>query len=186
MVGLLHKRDRRSRGATFGAPWGRVVKLATGATVLIIVTAIVVPQLALASRPAPLWVRILVPGLLVSIFGVAALFSVRGFTVKGRELWVQRTFWQTRLSLENLKSAHVDSKAMEGSFRMAGNGGFLAITGWFRSRKLKNYRAFVTDPGRAVVLEFRDRRIVVSPDDPSGFVRALGFEPGTDTTRKPR
>lgn len=171
------KRRRSGRSAQFGAPLGRAVKLVTASSLLIIVTVIVVPQLAMSGKPAPVWVRLLAPACVVAIFGIIALFSVQGFTVKGRELWVQRPLWQTRLPLGDLQQAHVDPTAMKGAWRSAGNGGLLVFCGWFRSRKLGKFRAFVTDQSRCVVMEFKDRKLVVSPDDPAGFVKALELSP---------
>jgi len=184
MSPLLTKRRRSGRSAQFGAPMGRAVKLITGSSLLLLVTLIVVPQLAMSGKPAPWWARLLAPAIVVIAFGVISLFSVRGFTVRGRELWVQRPMWQTRLPLHDLKAAQVDPAAMKGSWRSAGNGGLLAFTGWFRSKKLGKYRAFVTDQDRCVVMEFKDRKLVVSPDDPEGFVEALGL--GSNSPRSQR
>ena len=56
------------------------------------------------------------------------------------------------------------------------------MTGCFWNRKLGRYRAYVTDPKRAVVLRFDDRVVVVSPDCPAEFVAAVsktrGLHPG--------
>ena len=183
MTGPSGKRRSARRPNQFGAPWGRAVKLATGAGCLVMVVVAILPQLIPFEKPGAGWVRVLLPGVVVAVFGITALFCVRGFTLKGRELLIQRSLWETRLTLDSLKEAHADPGAMEGSLRIAGNGGFLAFTGWFRSRNLGSYRAFVTDPARSVVLTFRDRKIVVSPDDPDGFVKALGFKPEPETSR---
>ncbi len=72
--------------------------------------------------------------------------------------------------------------AMAGSLRIAGNGGLFSFTGWFWSRRLGRYRAFVTDPARSVVLKFSDRTVVVSPDVPEEFVAAL--RAGSGRTRR--
>jgi len=59
---------------------------------------------------------------------------------------------------------------MRGSLRLFGNGGLFAITGWFWNRKLGRYRAFATDPARAVVLRYATRRILLTPDDVQKFI----------------
>jgi hypothetical protein len=117
------------------------------------------------------------PGIGLLVLGITALFCVRGYAIRHRELWIERSFWRTRLPLRDLQRAYADAEAMKGTTRSAGNGGFMAYTGWFRNKKLGSYRAFVTDPARCVVLEFAKRKVVVSPNDPVAFVRALGFEP---------
>lgn len=168
----------------FGAPLGRAVKLTTSVSLLALVAVIVIPQLDQSKDPAPLWVRIAIPTLVVAIFIVIALFSVQGFELNGRELCVQRPLWETRLSLDDLETAHVDSSAMKGAWRMGGNGGLLVFCGWFRSKQLGKFRAFVTDRTRCVVMEFKGRNLVVSPDDPHRFVEALGFTEGSNKNRR--
>jgi hypothetical protein len=61
---------------------------------------------------------------------------------------------------------------MTGAIRTCGNGGLFSFTGWYWSRELRGHRAFVTDFNRTVVLRFKSRTIVVSPDDPEAFVKA--------------
>lgn len=123
------------------------------------------------------WIGLLASGVMPVIFGITALFCVRRFTVTQRELLIQRAFWQTRISLAGLRSAHADSKAIKRARRRAGNGGYFAYTGWFWSRRLGKFRAFVTDPVRSVVMEFDNHKLVVSPDKPDRFISALGFDP---------
>lgn len=180
----MRRRLRPGRDVEFAAPWGRGVKLVTVLSVLVIIAAGVLPLLMVPSKAGPVWLRWLTLAAVLAVFGVTSLFCVRGFTVKGGELLIQRLFWATRFPLDELKGAHADPAAMKGAFRSAGNGGFLAFTGWFRSRKLGSYRAFVTDPARCVVVEFENRKIVVSPDDPERFVQALGFQPGDERNKR--
>ncbi|MGD9599211.1 MAG: PH domain-containing protein [Steroidobacteraceae bacterium] len=59
---------------------------------------------------------------------------------------------------------------MRGSVRLFGNGGLFAITGWFWNRRLGRYRAFATDPDRAVLLEFARGKVLVTPHDPQAFI----------------
>ncbi|HXZ86218.1 MAG TPA: PH domain-containing protein, partial [Myxococcota bacterium] len=65
-----------------------------------------------------------------------------------------------------------DAQAMTGSMRLFGNGGLFSFTGLFQSRTLGRYRAFVTDPARAVVLRTARRVVIVSPAEPQAFVEA--------------
>lgn len=101
---------------------------------------------------------------------LALLFVVRGYELAPGELRVQRLLWSTRVALAGLKEVRADPEAMTGSLRLFGNGGLFSFTGLFRSRTLGRYRAFVTDPKRAVVLTLARRVVVISPEDPEGFV----------------
>ena len=62
---------------------------------------------------------------------------------------------------------------MMGSIRLFGNGGVFCFIGYYRNAILGNYRAYVTDYAKSVILEFGGRKILVSPDDPEAFVEAL-------------
>ena len=50
--------------------------------------------------------------------------------------------------------------------RLCGIGGLFVFCGLFWSRKLGRYRAYITDPRRAVVLRFGNKVVVVTPDEP--------------------
>jgi hypothetical protein len=103
---------------------------------------------------------------------VALLFLVRGYQLDTTGLYVERLLWRTSVGLGGLSRAWHDPSAMRRSLRLFGNGGLFSITGIFRNGTLGRYRAFVTDPKRAVVLRYESRVVVVSPADPDGL---LGF-----------
>ena len=62
---------------------------------------------------------------------------------------------------------------MKGSLRLFGNGGIFGFYGWFWSKSLGRFSAFVTDNARSVVIRLPARTIVVSPDQPEEFARLL-------------
>jgi hypothetical protein len=104
---------------------------------------------------------------------ICALLGVRGYVVTPDEIQIRRPLWSTNLPRAGLQSATVDHDALRGSIRLFGIGGLFSFTGLFRSPRLGRYRAFVTDPGRTVILRFADRVVVVSPADPQAFIRDL-------------
>lgn len=114
--------------------------------------------------------------LIWTILGSVALFSVRGYALRQGELWIRRSFWWTRVSLAGLRAARPDPLAFRGAIRLWGAAGFMAYLGWYYSKRLGRFRAWVTDPARSVVMEFAGRTLVVSPDEPVRFVEALGFK----------
>lgn len=122
---------------------------------------------------APESIRFWLARLPLAIILLCALFVVRGYSIANDALLIHRLFWKTRVSLSGLQSVKFDSDATRRSIRTLGNGGFFAFTGYFRNVELGTYRAFMTDRRRAVVLRFPDRVIVVSPDRPEEFVRAI-------------
>jgi Bacterial PH domain len=156
----------------FKAPWG---------TSLIVVSALVTVfclGITVFRWQAPavwrlgqfsFWLRLIPVALVMG----CALFCIRGYTLTPDMLIIQRLFWQTRIPLAGLQSAEFQPQAMRGSIRTFGNGGFYSLTGYYWSRGLGSYRAFVTDTHRTVILRFAARTIVVSPGCPENFVREL-------------
>ena len=110
---------------------------------------------------------------LVLVVG-SALFTVRGYTITPDAILVHRLFWATRLPRAGLQSAEFVPNAMRWSIRTCGNSGFFSFTGFYWSKTLRSYRAYVTDLRRTVVLRYERRTIVVSPESPEDFVREVG------------
>jgi len=148
----------------YTAPWSSsLICISTFATLVCVAAAIYV---ALRGN---LWMALLP---LAIVFG-GLLFTVRGYTVSSDMLLIHRLWWSTRLPLGDLHSAQVEPRAMRWSLRTFGNGGLFSFSGWYYNTILGAYRAFVTDPNRAVVLELGQRSVVVSPSVPEDFVRDL-------------
>lgn len=104
---------------------------------------------------------------------LVGLFTIRGYSLTPHNIVIHRLLWRTTLSLAGLESIKADPNAMKGSIRLFGNGGALSFTGLYLNRRLGRYRAFATDPARAVVLEFPSRKVVMTPEDPSLFISSL-------------
>jgi len=147
---------------TYKAPWGKTLRWMSAFTAVII-TAVAVLTL-FKTKPEP------VGWLVALILPAAALFIVRSYAIEPNVLAIRRLLWTTRLPLAGLQSAEVSPNVMRGSLRLFGNGGMFSITGLFRNRALGNYRAFVTDLTKTVVLRFPKRTVVVSPENPERFV----------------
>ena len=148
----------------FGAPWGKMLTIMSAGVVLLFL----VITGAAYREDGEVW-ALLFPLLLL----LAVPFIVRGYVVENGSLVIRRMGWSTRFPLDDLESVEIDPHAMRGSIRVFGNGGLFSFTGLYRNRKLGNYRAFVNDLNRMVVLRFAKRTIVVSPNDPDGFAEAI-------------
>lgn len=61
--------------------------------------------------------------------------------------------------------------------RLASNGLLLAGTGGFDSHLLGEFNLHATDLANAVLVDTGDSRVVVTPDDPAAFLRALRGNP---------
>lgn len=108
-------------------------------------------------------------------------FGPNGYSFESHDLVVHRRAWSSeRVPLRGLTGLRVGPNLMRRSIRTFGNGGVFGYTGWFRNSTLGRYRAWVTDPNRAVVLEFGERRIAVSPGRPNLFVDEVRERTGVE------
>lgn len=104
---------------------------------------------------------------------VAFAFSIRRYELDGDVLRIVRPGWATVIRLPEVDTVEFTPQAFRWAWRVWGNGGFFSISGWFYQRPRGLFRAWVTDPGRAVTLRLGRRRIVVSPEPPLEFVDAI-------------
>ncbi len=155
----------------FNAPWGKSLKVMTGLSATILVG---IPVIGIFTGPhgSLLWIlaMIVIP---LSMLFIASLFSIRGYMLTTDTLLIRRLFWNSGVALSGLQSVEVDADAMSNSIRTFGNGGMFCFAGAFNNTKLGSYRAFATDPKRAVVLRFSDSTVVVTPDRPGDFVTSI-------------
>ena len=157
---------------TYKARWSTcLVVMSVLATLLCLGITFGVPFL-----PAPkhhgevgMWLR----WLPLALVFACALFTVRGYTITPDAILVHRLLWATRLPRAGLQSAEFVPNVMNKSLRTCGNGGFFSFTGFYWSKSLRSYRAYVTDLRRTVLLRYERRTVVVSPDSPEDFVREL-------------
>lgn len=159
----------------FAAPWSTALGVVT-VTVTVLFAGVAVAAIVLPIQEQ--WLRwtmlILPPGLLV----LCALGAVRGYTLETGALSIRRLVGVTRLPLAGLLACTWDPEATRNSLRLFGNGGVFAFTGLFWNRRLGRYRMYATDLRRTVVLRFADRTVVISPDRPEEFVRAVQASTG--------
>ena len=148
----------------FKAPGGRLLK-GVSFGIIALITAVSI----WSATEEQAWWPLLLPATLLA----ALPFMVRGYAVADRQLVIKRPGWKTVFPLEHLQSVEAVPNAMKGSIRLFGNGGLFSFTGLYRNKKLGSIRAFVNDLNRTVVLRFPERTIVVSPDDPDGFVEEV-------------
>jgi hypothetical protein len=157
--------------SNFNAPWGRSLKVMTGLSTFILVGIPVIGTFT-GSHGSILWIlgMIVMP---LSMLFIASLFSIQGYVLTSDALLIRRLVWNSRIELNGLLSAEVDADAMSKSIRTFGNGGLFCFAGAFNNNRIGSYRAFATDPKRAVVLRFSDRTVVVTPDQPGDFAMRI-------------
>jgi hypothetical protein len=156
---------------TYQAPWGGALVVISSLLVVFAIASVALWPLIPGYGARGL--MLLAQWALPSVVLCCLPFMIRSYAITEDAILIQRLFWTTRLDRDGLKSAEVLPKAMNKSLRTCGNGGAFSFTGWYWSKSLGFYRAFVTDLNRTVVLRFRLRTVVVSPGDPEEFVAEL-------------
>ncbi len=152
---------------TYAAPWG---KLLWGVTLVASVVMLAVPFF-LHRAQAPRSVVLLLGGGMVLTWAICALFAVRGYRLEAGDLVIERPLWDTRVPLAGLRLVRHDKKLMHGAIRV-GNGGLFVFAGWFWSKQHGWFHLAGNDIlGRAVLLEWRDKKWIITPENPAAFVR---------------
>ena len=161
--------------AEFSAPWSRALRVTTAASVAVLLT-VMLAGLLTGPRQLRVW-QIAMVGVPLVLLLSALPFMVRGYVLTETHIEVRRLGWSTLLPLTGLVAVTGEPEGLRGSLRLFGNGGLFGISGWFWNRRLGRFRAYATDPGRVVLLRYRDgKKVVVTPHDVQHFivrVRAL-------------
>ena len=155
--------------ARFSAPWSRSLRVLTTAAVALLLALVLIGVLV---GPRQSWVwRMAMVGLPLVILVGSLLFMVRGYVLTESQIEVQRLGWSTVLPFAGLAAVSGEPQGLRGSLRLFGNGGLFGISGWFWNRRIGRFRAYATDPERAVLLRYRDgRKVLVTPHDVQHFI----------------
>lgn len=156
----------------FTAPWCLAVKIITGLT-LALLTGMSLSGALFMPDSAPLPARLLVTWIPLAILLGTLPFLIRGYSLTPNALLIERLGWQNRFALADVTSAAINPEALRGSLRLFGSGGLFGFFGWFCNKRIGVYRAYGTDPKRAVIIKLKHRTIVVTPDNPQRFVEEL-------------
>lgn len=111
-------------------------------------------------------------GFPVLVVVVAYGLSPRGYRVSpdGRLQVVRRWFGSKSFRVNSVEATPMLFGL--GGIRLAGSGGAFGWYGWFWRKGTGRYRAYVTDRAQLVLCNGPDGLVVISPDDPAGFVSA--------------
>ena len=155
--------------AEFSAPWSRTLRRLTTFSVALLLT-LALAGVLLGPRQSLVWRMAMVGApLVVLLFALA--FMVRGYVLTESRIEVRRLGWSTVLPFAGLAAVTGEPQGLRGSLRLFGNGGLFAISGWFWNRRIGRFRAYATDPERAVLLRYRDgKQVVVTPHDVQHFI----------------
>jgi Bacterial PH domain len=157
----------------FAAPWGRLLKGVSICVVLLFAAIIITDFFIFRSVKVPLWVFPTTVGIMIAIPLGGLPFVIRGYIVTAEGILIRRLWWNTVLPTADIISVEVVPKAMSKSLRTCGNGGLFSFTGFYWSKQLGHYKAYVNDLNRTVVVRMKKRPAILSPDDPEAFAQAV-------------
>ena len=155
--------------AEFAAPWSRAVRLTSVASCALLGSLLLL-GVWLGPQRHLVW-RLAMIGVPLAVLLGSLPFMVRGYALTESHLRVRRLGWCTVLPLAGLAAVTGEPQGLRGSLRLFGNGGLFGISGWYWSRRFGRFRAYATDPGRVVLLRYRNGgSVVVTPHDVQQFI----------------
>lgn len=120
---------------------------------------------------APSYIPKLITALCLGTWFLCILSIVKGFDIENGEVVVHRPLWKNRIPFSS--GAKAFPKKMPGAIRLLGNGGLFSGSGWFWNKEIGVFHVFITDPNKCVWVQTPQKTIIISPEDPEGFVKAF-------------
>lgn len=147
----------------------------TGIVVMVFVVIVAIQAAVMPRRSmTDYWISVAAPLVGVPIVCAVWWFArIRELRLEGDELVIVGPGFPVRFSLAELESIEPDRDPMAGARKRRGNDGLGAVSGLFRSKKLGDFRAHLTDRERGVVLRAAAGTLVVSPAQPVIFIDAV-------------
>ncbi len=96
-----------------------------------------------------------------------------GLDVENGRLTIRMRRQQESFDLAGAAARRLAPEEIEHLERLATNGGVTAGTGGFESHRLGEFDLYATDLANAVLVDLGETRLIVTPDDPEGFLQAL-------------
>jgi hypothetical protein len=112
----------------------------------------------------------------LSIFVIILCFaySPRGYSLAGRSILVQRLAGPARIDLSDVREARkATPDDFRGCMRLGGSGGLFGYYGLFSTAKLGRCTWYVTDRSNCIVVITSAKTVLVSPDNPEGFLDTI-------------
>ena len=101
-------------------------------------------------------------------------YSPRGYELAGRSILVKRLAGAARVPLSDVREARrATPDDFRGCIRLGGSGGLFGYYGLFSTAKLGKSTWYVTNRSNSVVLIAGAKTVLLSPDDPNGFLDTI-------------
>lgn len=112
--------------------------------------------------------------LIVAVMLFTALFMPRSFTINPSVLKITQVGFSRTVPIANIEGIEpVTRQDLGFGLRTFGSGGFLGYLGKFWYKKLGHVTLYVTDTSKMLLVRLSNgRKIIISPDDREGFLKA--------------
>ncbi len=112
-----------------------------------------------------------------SIFAIGAIIWLYGkkpvaYTIDTNTLQIKTKFFKYNFPVDGNVRIDVKPTLLQASSRRNGVGGVFSFSGIFYAKDVGAYTAFVSDPNKTVLIEFSDKKIAISPQEPKAFIDA--------------
>lgn len=149
----------------------RLRLLLLGLTVLMVATGAVALRLGRTGPAIWAWLVAIGPWL---AWRMSSDVDLLWLEVRGGVLTIRMRWRRERLALAGATARRLTPEETAHLARLASTGGVVAGTGGYESHLLGELDLYASDFAHAVLLEAGERRMVVTPDDPEGFIAAAG------------
>jgi hypothetical protein len=157
---------------TFRASYGISAKVTT--TLIIALFVALALTEFLDDEAAPSNFILIMPFVLLLVVGISYLSSVKHYEVTDSELIIHKPLGKTIFKKSDITSAAlIDRKMLRFALRTFGIGGVFGHYGEFYTGKLGSMTWYRTRLDNPVMIHTKNKKIVLSPDEPQKFIAAL-------------
>ncbi len=105
-------------------------------------------------------------------------YSPRAYEIGGNNIIIKRPFGDKIIPSDEIKKIRKPAeKELNWPIRKFGNGGLFGYTGIFYTKHEGNMLWYCSRKSHYIIIERKSSRpVVISPDDPDGFIHAFGTE----------
>ena len=130
--------------------------------------------------------NVVIAGLSILALALWYLYSPLGYAHEGQTLVIRRPIGNVRLDLTGAREARRTTPSVfTGCIRLWGSGGLFGYYGVFSTSALGRSTWYMTNRQNGVVLVAAAKTVLVSPDDPEAFLRAVPVVSTPASTREP-
>jgi len=104
-------------------------------------------------------------------FGLHNYF--RSIEISDKEIIIAGPFRAIKIPLSRDSIIQPTANGFKGAIRLFGSGGLFGYTGLYWSKSVGRFSSYVTNRSHSILIDSDSKKIMISPDDVSGFMEAV-------------